>query len=123
MTIAKLNKMANSLHHSFNEFEKRARAEARAALKARDEARWQKITDERRRAGNALNDLLDLLEDQAMSTDAQKEIAGELGKSTVKARDLLGKMKKAEKVLEAVTGFANLLVGVLGTAAKIVAAV
>lgn len=119
--IAQLNKVANSLHHSFNEFEKRARAEARAAIKARDEAQWQKITDERRRAGKAMNELLDLLEDQAMSTDAQKEIAGELGKSTVKARDLLGKMKKAGKVLEAVTNFANLLVGVLGTATRIAA--
>lgn len=119
MMIAKLNKTANSLHHSFNEFEKRARAEARAAIKARDQQRWQKITDERRRAGDAMNDLLDLLEDQAMSTAAQKDIADALGDSTGKARDLLGKMKRAEKILETVTNFANLLVGVLGTAAKI----
>lgn len=123
MTIEKLNKMANSLHNSFNEFDKRARAEARAAIKARDQQRWEKIRDERRRAGKAMNDLLDLLEDQAMSTDAQKDIADALGGSTVEARDLVTKMKNAEKVLETVTGFANLLVDVLGTAAKIAAAV
>lgn len=123
MTITQLNKVANSLHHSFNEFEKRARAEARAAIKAGDQSRWKKITGERRRAGDAMNDLLDLLEDQAMSTDTQKKIAGALGESTTKARDLIAKMNKAEKVLQTVTQFANLLTGILGTAARIAAVV
>ncbi len=113
--LVKLNKLANTLHHNFNEFEKRARAEARAAIKAGDIARWREITKKRRAAGDAMNDILDLLEDQAMSTATQKEIAVALGNSTAKARDLVGKMKKVGEILDTVTKFANLLVGILGT--------
>lgn len=120
MIIAELNKMANSLHHNVNEFDKRARAEARAAIKAQDQARWEKITSDRRRAGEAANETLDLLEDQAMSTAAQKEIAAVLNDSTAKARDLLNKMKKAAETLKTVAEFADLVVGVLGTVKKIV---
>ncbi len=113
--LVKLNKLANTLHHNFNEFEKRARAEARAAIKAGDIARWREITKKRRAAGDAANDILDLLENEAMSTTVQKDIAVALEKSTAEARDLVSKMKKAEKVLDTVAKFANLLTGILGT--------
>lgn len=113
--LMELNKSANSIHHSFNEVEKIARAEARAAIKARDRQRWKKIRAERRRAGDAVNEILDILEDQAMSTAVQKEIAVALGNSTTKARDLVSKMKTAGKVLDTVAKFANLMVGILGT--------
>jgi len=110
-----LNKSANSIHHSFNEVEKIARAEARAAIKAGDIAGLKKITAERRRAGDAVNALLDILEKQAMSTAVQKNIATTLTDAAAKARGLVRKMKKAVNVLKTVAQFANLLVGVLGT--------
>ena len=113
--LMELNKSANSIHHSFNEVEKIARAEARAAIKTGDIAGLRKITIERRRAGDAVNAILDILENQAMSTTVQKSISNTLTDAAAKARGLVRKMKKAVKVLKTVTQFANLLVGVLGT--------
>lgn len=118
--LAKLNEQANSIHHNFNEFEKRVRAEARKAIQDGDIPRWLRLTDERLRAQKAVNELLDQLEDQAMSSAVQKSVSDALDARTQEARDLVAKMKKAGQILDTITEFANLAVAVLGTVKTIV---
>ncbi len=118
--LAKLNEKARSLQHNIGEFDKAAREAARAAAQAGDFNRKNAISRQRREAVRAANDLLDILEDQAMSTDTQKAIANELDSASAEARGLLADLKKAGDILDTVTKIANLATAVLGTVKTIV---
>ena len=113
--IAKLNKVARSLQHNINEFDKTAREQARIAAQDGNFELRRDISEQRRKAVEAANHLLDLLEEQAMSTDTQKKVAAEIDKATHNARTQLRNLKKAGKILDAVTKLVPLVTNVLNT--------
>lgn len=119
MRWAEISRLGNSIHHHFNEFDKQARAAARAAIVNNDQARWRTITDEREKARRAKEELLDLLESELLSEATVSEVVDALEAGSKKARKLLDRMRKASDVLNAIKEGAELATSLLGTVKKI----
>jgi len=122
MRWAEINRLANSIHHHFNEYDKQARAAARQAIADDDRDRWRKITAARETARKDKEKLLDLLESELLSEDTVSEVVEALEAQAGKARDLLAKLKKAGEVLDAIKQGAELATSILGTVKKILVA-
>jgi hypothetical protein len=119
MRWAEINRLGNSIHHHFNEYDNLARAAARSAVADNDRIRWRKITDARTAAREAKDEILDLLESEMLQEATVTEVVNALEANAAKARKLLDRMKAAGKTLDTVKKGAELATKILGTVKKI----
>jgi len=122
MRWAEINRLGNGIHHQFNEIDKRARAEARAAIAANDHSRWQEVKTARDKARRAKDEALDLLESELLKEQNVTEVVNALKFHSSRARKLLDRMRTAADALNAIKQGAELATGLLGTLKTILAA-
>lgn len=116
----KLVKIANSIDFHFSEYARKLREEKVKARLLGQNQRFERIDTALRNARASVNEALDILEDEMLSTATVDELVNRLDGHASSARDLLKQMREMADNLKKIEDGAKLAAEVLKTIKQIV---